>query len=117
MRCLWPRSAGQRLPGRARADLDGCLLVRRMPERCRTAASLEEKYRARGLQLIRSVSYDNNLPAWEFQKHYRLPFVQLLDPIREFESHYNCRRLVVSHAGRRKGKSFSAQPPRYVLGS
>ncbi len=50
---------------------------------------LAEKYRARGLQVIRSVSYDSNLPAWEFQKHYRLPFVQLLDPIREFERHYN----------------------------
>jgi glutathione peroxidase-family protein len=50
---------------------------------------LEEKYHARGLQVIHSFSYDNNLPAWEFQKHYRLPFVQLLDPIREFEKHYN----------------------------
>ncbi len=50
---------------------------------------IEEKYRARGLQVIRSVSYDNELPAWEFQKHYRLPFVQLLDPIREFEKKYN----------------------------
>ena len=39
--------------------------------------------------MIRSVSYDGSLPAWEFQKHYRLPFVQLLDPIREFERHYN----------------------------
>ena len=50
---------------------------------------LEEKYRARGLQLIRTVSYDNNLPAWEFQKHYRLPYVQLLDPTREFDHRYN----------------------------
>lgn len=50
---------------------------------------VEEKYRARGLHVIRSVSYDNELPAWEFQKHYRLPFVQLLDPIREFEKKYN----------------------------
>ena len=50
---------------------------------------VEEKYRARGLQVIRSVSYDNELPAWEFQKHYRLPYVQLLDPIREFERRYN----------------------------
>ena len=45
---------------------------------------LEEKYRPQGLQLIRSVTYDNELPAWEFQKHYRLPYVQLLDPSREF---------------------------------
>jgi peroxiredoxin len=50
---------------------------------------LEKKYHERGLQVIRSVSYDNELPAWEFQKHYRLPFVQLLDPLREFEKHYN----------------------------
>jgi peroxiredoxin len=50
---------------------------------------LAEKYRGRGLQVIRSVSYDGNLPAWEFQKHYRLPFVQLLDPTRQFESRYN----------------------------
>jgi peroxiredoxin len=48
-----------------------------------------EKYRERGLQVIRSVSYDNELPAWEFQKHYRLPFVQLMDPNREFERRYN----------------------------
>ncbi len=50
---------------------------------------LEEKYRKRGLQVIRSVTYDNELPAWEFQKHYRLPYVQLLDPSREFEIRYN----------------------------
>ncbi|NQT11785.1 MAG: redoxin family protein, partial [Planctomycetes bacterium] len=51
--------------------------------------AIEEKYRARGLQVIRSTSLDNELPAWEFQKHYRLPFVQMLDPIREFEKRYN----------------------------
>ena len=51
--------------------------------------AIEEKHRARGLQVIRSTSLDNELPAWEFQKHYRLPFVQLLDPIREFEKRYN----------------------------
>ena len=60
---------------------------------CQTDAEplrqVEEKYRARGLQVIRDVSYDNCLPAWEFQKHYRLPFVQLLDPIRQFEKKYN----------------------------
>ena len=50
---------------------------------------LEEKYHVRGLQVIRSVTYDNDLPAWEFQKHYRLPYVQLLDPSRQFESRYN----------------------------
>jgi len=50
---------------------------------------LEEKYHARGLQVIRSVTYDNELPAREFQKHYRLPYVQLLDPSRDFESRYN----------------------------
>lgn len=51
--------------------------------------AIEEKYRARGLRVIRSTSLDNELPAWEFQKHYRLPFVQMLDPIREFEKRYN----------------------------
>ncbi|MGW8257573.1 MAG: redoxin family protein [Thermoguttaceae bacterium] len=51
--------------------------------------ALEEKYWAKGLQMIRSVTYDNELPAWEFQKHYRLPYVQLLDPDREFEHQYN----------------------------
>lgn len=50
---------------------------------------LEQKYRSRGLQFIRSVSYDNSLPAWEFQKHYRLPYVQVLDPLRTFERRYN----------------------------
>jgi len=50
---------------------------------------VEQKYRARGLEVIRSTSLDNELPAWEFQKHYRLPVVQLIDPVREFERRYN----------------------------
>jgi peroxiredoxin len=48
-----------------------------------------EEYGPRGLRVIRSVSGDNELTAVEFQRHYRLPFVQLLDPNREFEMRYN----------------------------
>ena len=65
---------------------------------------LAERYRGRGLQVIRITSYDNNLPVWEFHKHYRLPFVQLLDPIREFDRRYNRRGwpffMLVDGAGR-----------------
>ena len=50
---------------------------------------MEQKFRGRGLQTIRSTSLDNELPAWEFVKHYRLPSVPLMDPIREFEKQYN----------------------------
>ncbi|MEN6405697.1 MAG: S41 family peptidase [Thermoguttaceae bacterium] len=50
---------------------------------------LAKRYCERGLQLIRVTCYDGCLPVWEFQKHYRLPFVQLLDPIREFDRRYN----------------------------
>ena len=50
---------------------------------------VEQKYRARGLQTIRCTVWDNELPAWEFQKHYRLPSVPLQDPIRQFERRYN----------------------------
>ncbi|MEN6366661.1 MAG: S41 family peptidase [Thermoguttaceae bacterium] len=50
---------------------------------------LEKRYRARGLQVIRVTCYDGSLPVWEFQKHYGLSFVQLLDPIREFDRRYN----------------------------
>ena len=51
--------------------------------------TVEQKYRGRGLQTIRSTSLDNELPIWEFVKHYRLPSVPLVDPVREFEKQYN----------------------------
>ncbi len=50
---------------------------------------IAEEFGPKGLQVIRSVSFDNELAALEFQKHYRLRFVQLLDPAREFEKKYN----------------------------
>lgn len=50
---------------------------------------VEQKYRARGLQTVRCTVWDNELPAWEYQKHFRLPSVPLQDPIRQFEKHYN----------------------------
>ena len=51
--------------------------------------AVAEQYGPRGLGVIRSVSGDNELASLEFQRHYRLPFVQLLDPSREFEKRYN----------------------------
>jgi hypothetical protein len=39
--------------------------------------------------MIRVISGDNELSALEFQKHYRLPIVHLLDPSRIFEKKYN----------------------------
>ncbi len=47
------------------------------------------EYAGRGLVTIRSVAGDNELAALDFQKHYRLPFVQLLDTNRSFEKRYN----------------------------
>jgi len=41
------------------------------------------------LQTIRVVSGENELSALEFQKHYRLPIVHLLDPNRKVEKQYN----------------------------
>ncbi len=39
--------------------------------------------------MIRVISGDNDLSALEFQKHYRLPIVHLLDPSRTFGKRYN----------------------------
>ena len=50
---------------------------------------LARDYGRLGLQLIRSVSGDNELAALEFQRHYRLPVVMLMDPTRAFEKRYN----------------------------
>jgi peroxiredoxin len=47
------------------------------------------EYESRGLAAIRTVAGDNELAALDFQKHYRLPFVQLLDTNRSFEKRYN----------------------------
>jgi peroxiredoxin len=47
------------------------------------------EYADRGLATIRTVAGDNELAALDFQKHYRLPFVQLLDTNRSFEKQYN----------------------------
>lgn len=48
-----------------------------------------EEFAGMGLQAIRTVAGDNELAGLEFQKHYRLPFVQLLDTNRSFEKRYN----------------------------
>ncbi|MHC4736309.1 MAG: redoxin family protein, partial [Planctomycetota bacterium] len=47
------------------------------------------EYAPKGLQTIRTVAGDNELAALDFQKHYRLGFVQLLDTNRSFEKRYN----------------------------
>lgn len=47
------------------------------------------EYAPKGLQEIRTVAGDNELAALDFQKHYRLGFVQLLDTNRSFEKRYN----------------------------
>jgi hypothetical protein len=39
--------------------------------------------------LIRVISGDNEVSALEFQKHYRLPIVHLLDPSRRFGKKHN----------------------------
>jgi hypothetical protein len=41
------------------------------------------------VHVIRVISGDNDLSALEFQKHYRLPIVHLLDPSRTFGKKYN----------------------------
>ncbi|MBN1341131.1 MAG: redoxin domain-containing protein [Phycisphaerae bacterium] len=51
--------------------------------------ALEEKYGPGGLRCIRSVAGDNELVSLEFQRHYRLPFVHLMDTTREFEKRYH----------------------------
>ncbi|HOW70062.1 MAG TPA: redoxin domain-containing protein [Phycisphaerae bacterium] len=52
-------------------------------------ADLAARFGPRGVQFIRSVSGDNELESLEFQRHYRLPFVNVLDPDRTFEKRYN----------------------------
>ena len=47
------------------------------------------EYAPRGLRTIRTVAGDNELAALDFQRHYRLPFVHLLDTNRSFERRYN----------------------------
>jgi peroxiredoxin len=47
------------------------------------------EYADKGLAVIRSVAGDNELAAMDFQKHYRLPFIQMLDTNRSFEKQYN----------------------------
>lgn len=52
-------------------------------------AELAARFEPQGVQFIRSVSGDNELESIEFQRHYRLPFVNVLDPDRTFEKRYN----------------------------
>jgi thiol-disulfide isomerase/thioredoxin len=50
---------------------------------------LAEEYAGKRLLCIRTVAGDNELAALDFQNHYRLPMVQLLDTNRAFEKKYN----------------------------
>ena len=50
---------------------------------------IAERFGPRGLWVIRSVAGDNELAAVNFQRHYRLGFVQLMDSDRSFEKQYN----------------------------
>jgi peroxiredoxin len=50
---------------------------------------ISDTYGPAGLQLIRSVAGENELASLEFQKHYRLNAVHLLDSTREFEWQYH----------------------------
>ncbi|MHC4752948.1 MAG: TlpA family protein disulfide reductase, partial [Planctomycetota bacterium] len=43
------------------------------------------------MQVIRVISGDNELSALDFQKHYRMPIVHLMDSDRAFERKYNKR--------------------------
>lgn len=54
-----------------------------------TIARLAEEYGPKGLQVLRSVSGDNELESLEFQRHYRMTLLNLLDPTRQFEKQYN----------------------------
>ena len=47
------------------------------------------EYADKGLATIRTVAGDNELAATDFQRHYRLPFIQMLDTNRSFEKQYN----------------------------
>jgi thiol-disulfide isomerase/thioredoxin len=50
---------------------------------------LAEEYAGKGLVCIRTVAGDNELAALDFQNHFRLPMVHLMDPDRAFEKRYN----------------------------
>jgi peroxiredoxin len=50
---------------------------------------LAQEYAGKGLVCIRTVAGDNELAALDFQNHFRLPMVQLMDPDRAFEKRYN----------------------------
>ncbi|MHC4758588.1 MAG: redoxin domain-containing protein, partial [Planctomycetota bacterium] len=50
---------------------------------------IASEFAPRGLQTIRTIAGDNELAGLDFQKHYRLGFVQLLDTNRSFEKRYN----------------------------
>jgi peroxiredoxin len=50
---------------------------------------LAEEYAGKGLVSVRVVAGDNELAALDFQNHFRLPMVQLMDTDRAFEKRYN----------------------------
>jgi peroxiredoxin len=50
---------------------------------------LAAEYTDRGLVCVRVVAGDNELAAMDFQNHFRLPMVQLMDTDRAFETQYN----------------------------
>ena len=62
------------------------------------------EYFNRGLATIRTVAGDNELPSLDFQKHYRLGFVQLLDTNRSFEKRYNSDGWTFLMLADRQGK-------------
>ena len=65
---------------------------------------IAEQYAPRGLQTIRTVAGDNELAALDFQRHYRLGFVQLLDTNRSFEKRYNSNGWTFLMLADRAGK-------------
>jgi peroxiredoxin len=50
---------------------------------------LAAEYAGKGLVCIRVVAGDNELAALDFQNHFRLPMLQLMDTDRAFEKRYN----------------------------
>jgi len=52
-------------------------------------AALAKDYGKSGLQVIRVITGDNELTALDFQKHYRMPVVHLMDSNVAFEGKYN----------------------------
>ena len=62
----------------------------RLPAGCKTSfRKIAAEYANKGLATIRTVVGDNELAVMDFQKHYRLPFIQMLDTNRSFEKQYN----------------------------